>query len=220
MNRTDTVVLDLDGTLVDSVYEHVRAWRGAFLHVGLEVPAWRIHRAIGMGGDRLVAAVTNDHVEDTVGDDIRAFHDESFWRLIGDVRALPGADALLQRLADSGHQAVLASSSPGDQVQRVLEVVGEARLLAAVVTGDDVGTSKPAPDIVQVALERAGTGDAVMVGDTVWDVESARRAGIGCLGLRTGGIGEAELSAAGALGVYDDPDDLAQHLPEALAPPA
>ncbi|MCD6640179.1 MAG: HAD family hydrolase [Nocardioides sp.] len=220
MNHTDTVVLDLDGTLVDSVYEHVRAWRGAFLHVGLEVPAWRIHRAIGMGGDRLVAAVTNDHVEDTVGEEVRRFHDEAFWRLIGDVRALPGADALLQRLADSGHQAVLASSSPGDQVQRMLEVVGEARLLAAVVTGDDVGTSKPAPDIVQVALERAGTSDAVMIGDTVWDVESARRAGIGCLGLRTGGISDAELRNAGARDVYDDPDDLAQHLPDALAPTA
>src|SRR5690606_8112826 len=119
--HVDTIILDLDGTLVDSVYEHVRAWKLAFHRVGLDVEATRIHHAIGMGGDRLVAAVADDRVEQAVGDELRHLHDEIFWSWIADVRPLRGASDLLRRIDESGLTSVLASSSPPEHVDRMLE---------------------------------------------------------------------------------------------------
>lgn len=210
--EVDTVVLDLDGTLVDSVYEHVRAWKLAFQRVGLSMEATLIHRAIGMGGDRLVAAVGGDRVERAMGDEVRAWHDEFFNRWIGDIRPFPGSPELIEALVESGRRVVVASSSPPDQVDRMLELVEGAHLLTAVVTGRDVDASKPSPDLVELALERAMAGTGALVGDAVWDVEAARRAGIACIGLRSGGISEAELTQAGAVAVYDGPRDLALHV--------
>lgn len=213
----DAVLLDLDGTLVDSVYEHVRAWKLAFQRVGLDVPGARIHRAIGMGGDQLVAEVAGEAAERTVGDAVRKLHDELFWEEMQEVRALPGAGDLLRAVHQAGLTMVLASSSPADQVDRMLEVVDDAHLIDHLTTGDDADASKPAPDIIAVAAEKAGTSRAVVVGDAVWDIESARRAGLPCIALRSGGIGEDELRAAGAVDVALGPGDLAERLQEVLA---
>jgi phosphoglycolate phosphatase len=206
----DTVVLDVDGTLVDSVYVHVSAWMRAFRGVGVPVEGWRIHRAIGMGGDRLVAAVAGQTVEDAVGDQTRQLHDQEYDDLVSGVLPLPGADALLETLKQRGFTVVLASSGTKVQTEQALELLERSDLADAWVCSADVDSSKPAPDLVGAALERVGGGAAVMVGDAVWDVEAARRAGVDAIGLRCGGFGEAELRDAGAISVFDSPRDLVE----------
>ena len=146
------VVLDLDGTLVDSVYQHVVAWHAAFHDVGLHVGAVRIHEAIGMGGDRLVAHVAGDPAEAAVGEDVRKLHDDYFRSYLRTVCALDGAAELVESLADHGHRLVLASSSESDLVDDLLELVGVRHLLTAVVTGSDDAATKPAPDMVELAV--------------------------------------------------------------------
>lgn len=202
------VVLDLDGTLVDSVYEHVVAWHAAFHDVGLHVSAMRVHQAIGMGGDRLVAHVAGDAAESAVGDDVRELHDTYFRAALRAVCALDGASELVEALAGHGHRMVLASSSEAELVEEMLDLVDVRRHLEAVVTGSDDAASKPAPDLVRLAVERAGGGPAIVIGDATWDVLSAEAAGAPCIGLRSGGIGAAQLEAAGASRVYDGPRDL------------
>lgn len=214
----DTVVLDLDGTLVDSVYVHVLAWRAAFAAVGLDVASHRLHRAIGLGGDRLVAHVAGDAAERAVGDRVRALHDEDVERRTGEIGATDGAAALLEALRGRGLQVVLASSGAKEQTEQLLDLVeGSHHLLHEKVAGADAEASKPAPDLLEIALESVEATRAVTVGDAVWDVEASRAAGVPCLGLRCGGIGTAELLEAGAVAVYDDPRDLVDHLDEALA---
>jgi phosphoglycolate phosphatase-like HAD superfamily hydrolase len=206
------VVLDLDGTLVDSVYEHVVAWHAAFHDVGLHVSAVRVHEAIGMGGDRLVGHVAGETAETAVGDDVRTLHDKYFRAGLRTVCALDGASELVEALAGHGHRVVLASSSEADIVDELLDLVDVRRHLHAVVTGSDHAPSKPAPGMVELAVERAGGGQAVVVGDAVWDALSAQAAGAGCIGLRSGGIAAERLKAAGASWVYDDPRDLLTRL--------
>lgn len=207
----DTVVLDVDGTLVDSVYVHVSAWMRAFRGVGVPVEGWRIHRAIGMGGDRLVAAVAGQRVEDAVGDQTRQLHDQEYDDLVSGVLPLPGADTLLETLKQRGFTVVLASSGTKVQTEQALELLEHSDLADAWVCSADVDSSKPAPDLVGAALERVGGATAaVMVGDAVWDVEAARRAGVHAIGLRCGGFGEAELRDAGAISVFDSPRDLVE----------
>ena len=204
----DTVVLDVDGTLVDSVYAHVQAWTHAFHAIGADVPAWRIHRAIGMGADRLVPEVAGQRVEDALGDEVRTLHAEYYDGLFSLVRALPGADDLLALLRKSGFTVVLASSGSPSEIDRALELLAAADVASALVTSSQVRESKPAADLVDAALERAGSRHAVMVGDSIWDVGAARRADIPTIGLRCGGFSEAELLDAGATSVFDDPADL------------
>ena len=206
------VVLDLDGTLVDSVYEHVVSWHAAFHDVGLHVSAVRVHEAIGMGGDRLVGHVAGDAAETAVGDDVRTLHDKYFRAGIRTVCALDGAADLVEALAGQGHRVVLASSSEADIVDELLDIVDVRRHLHAVVTGSDDVPSKPAPDLVALAVEKAGGGQAVVVGDAVWDAMSADAAGADCIGLRSGGISAERLEAAGASRVYDGPRDLLTRL--------
>ena len=172
------VVLDLDGTLVDSVYQHVVAWHAAFHDVGLHVSAARIHETIGMGGDRVVAQVAGDPAEAAVGEDVRRLHDDYFRSYLRTVCALDGAADLVEALAGHGHRLVLASSSEADLVDDLLELVGVRHHLTAVVTGSDDAATKPAPDMVELAIERAGGGQAVVIGDAVWDVLSAEAAGV------------------------------------------
>jgi phosphoglycolate phosphatase len=216
VTRPEVAVLDLDGTLVDSVYVHSIAWREAFREVGLDVPTYRLHRAIGMGGDRLVAAVAGDAAEDAVGDVVRERHGTLFDAHMPEVHQLEGADELLHACHDAGLRVVLASSSRPDTTDKVLGMVEGAHLIEAVVPGSE-GASKPAPDLVERALERAGSHEAFLVGDAVWDVESAARAGIPCVALLTGGYSVAELREAGAIAVHDTPRSLAAHLDEVLA---
>jgi phosphoglycolate phosphatase len=216
MTQPDTVVLDLDGTLVDSVYVHALAWKEAFREVGVDIPTYRLHRAVGMGGDRLVAAVAGVATEDAVGDVIRKLHDDLFRLRRPEVHALDGAAELLAACRDAGLRQVVASSSKPEDTQALLELVEGSRMISDVVSGND-GPSKPAPDLVERALERAGSTHAFLVGDAVWDVESAARAGIPCVGVLTGGYSEAELRDAGAVAVHATPRDVAAALPEVLA---
>ena len=210
------VVLDLDGTLVDSVYQHVVAWHAAFHDVGLHVSAVRIHEAIGMGGDRLVAAVAGDPAEGAVGDEVRRLHDSYFTAGLRTICPLDGAPELVDALVERGHTVVLASSSEAGLVDELLDIVGIGHQLHAVVTGSDEAATKPAPDMVSLAVERAGGGPAVVVGDATWDVESAIRAGAEAIGLRSGGVSAERLLAAGAVAVHAGPRDLLEHLGEGL----
>jgi phosphoglycolate phosphatase len=212
--EVDTVVLDVDGTLVDSVYVHVHAWRRAFHDIGTDVPSWRIHRTIGMGGDRLVAEVAGQRVEDALGDRVRALHDEHYAELFGTVRPLPGADELLMLLRKQGFNVVMASSGTKEQTEQALGLLAADDVATARVSSGDVDTSKPAPDLLQAAMERAGGTRGVMIGDSVWDIDSARRAGMPAVGLRCGGFSEAELVEAGADLVLDDPDELVRRFEE------
>jgi phosphoglycolate phosphatase-like HAD superfamily hydrolase len=211
----EVVVLDLDGTLVDSVYVHATAWREAFREVGLDVPTYQLHRSIGMGGDKLVSAVAGEAAENAVGDVVRDLHDRLFEARLPEVHQLEGVTDLLEACHEAGLRIVLASSSRADTTDKVLSMVEKAHLIEAVVPGSE-GASKPAPDLVESALERAGSHAAFLVGDAVWDVESAARAGIPCVGLLTGGYSEAELREAGAIAVHDTPRTLAEHLGEVL----
>lgn len=221
-DRLPVVVLDLDGTLVDSVYQHVAAWQAAFHDIGMLVPGVRIHGAIGMGGDRLVSHVGGEAAEDAVGDELRERHEHHFRTSLRSVSGLDGATDLVEHLVSRGHRVALASSSPADLVDDLLERVDVRAHLSALVTGSDGTASKPAPDSVLLALARAGGGRAVVVGDSVWDALAADAAGAVAVGLRSGGIGAARLQAAGATRVHDGPRELLEWVGEhgPLAPPA
>ncbi|MBL0746213.1 HAD family hydrolase [Nocardioides baculatus] len=211
-----TVVLDLDGTLVDSVYQHVASWQAAFHDVGLHVGAVRIHESIGMGGDRLVAEVAGESAESAVGDEVRRLHDTYFRAGLRTICPLDGASELVDALVERGHRVVLASSSEAGLVDELLDIAGVGHRLHAVVTGSDEAASKPAPDLVELAVQRAGGGPAVVVGDATWDVESAAAAGVASIGLRSGGVSAERLLAAGAVAVHEGPRDLLDHLDESL----
>ena len=209
----DTVVLDLDGTLVDSVYVHVLAWQSAFRDVGVEVPGNRLHRLIGMGGDRLVAQAAGDQVEQALGDELRARHPAHLDDLFHLIRPTEGATELLETLTDHGLTVVLASSSDKSLTDRLLGLVDRGhQLLGTLVSGSDADASKPSGALVEVALDSVDADRAVMVGDAVWDVAAAIDAGVPCLSLLSGGIGEAELRDAGAVAVHASPRALAEHL--------
>jgi len=207
-----TVVLDLDGTLVDSVYQHVASWQAAFHDVGRHVSAVRIHEAIGMGGDRLVAHVAGEVAESAVGDDVRELHDKYFRAGLRTICPLDGATDLVSELARKGHRVALASSSEADLVDELLDLLDVRQHLDAVVTGSDDAPSKPAPDTVALALSRAGGGAGIVIGDAVWDALSAEAAGMTAIGLRSGGVSEQRLLSAGASRVYDNPRDLLDRL--------
>jgi HAD superfamily hydrolase (TIGR01549 family) len=206
---TSAVLLDIDGTLVDSTYHHAVAWHRAFTRITEVPPLWRLHRAIGMGGDRLVSDVAGDEVEERHGDDLRSAWREEYTELRAEVRPLRGAAELVHHLAREGFVVALASSGDPQFGHEAVDLLGIESVVSAFVTSEDVDKSKPDPDLIEVTLRRLGSvGSALFVGDTVYDVESAGRAGIGCLALRSGGFGRAELEEAGALRVEDLPADL------------
>ncbi|QIX27570.1 HAD family hydrolase [Nocardioides sp. JQ2195] len=203
----DTVVLDVDGTLVDSVYQHVAAWQGAFHDVGLQVSAADVHRAIGLGSDRMVSHLAGDSAERAVGDDVRQAHDARFMSLLPHVRELPGVTPLLEWLAQ--HHALVVATSGGAEMTEALLALVEARgLLRDVVSGSEVEQSKPAPDLIDAAMQRVESVRAVVLGDSVWDAQPAKARGLPCIALRCGGTDEAVLREAGASWVYADPQDL------------
>lgn len=214
----DTVVLDIDGTLLDSNYHHTLAWsRAIAAYADRHVPAAAIHRAIGMGGDRLVAAVAGDDLEERHGDDIRDRWEREYDAIIEDTRLFEGARELLAAIGDAGPKVVLASSGIPKHADHALELLHAGEHSDAWTTSEDAEESKPDPELVAEALDKVAGTSAVMVGDAVWDVEAADRAGLPTIGLLTGGYSRQELLDAGAVAVYDDPADLLAHLDEALA---
>jgi HAD superfamily hydrolase (TIGR01509 family) len=212
-------ILDVDGTLVDTNYHHTLAWYRAFKQSEIVLPIWRIHRHIGMGGDQLVKALCGEPVEREKGDEIRAAEKVLYGELIGEVEPLEGARALIEDLKQRGHAVVLASSAKKEEVEHYLDLLDARELADDWTTSADVKATKPEPDLVQAAVEKAGGGEAVMVGDSTWDCEAAKRAGIETVAVLTGGFSEAELRDAGAVAVYVSIGDLRESLDETpLAP--
>ena len=207
-------VLDIDGTLVDTNYHHTIAWSRAFRRHGIVLPLWRIHRHIGMGGDQMVTALTDEETEREKGDDIRAAEKALYFNLIDEVEPMADARELIRQLKGRGHTVVLASSAKPDEVDHYLDLLDARDLADGWTTSGDVESTKPAPDLVSAALERAGGSpdDAVMVGDTPWDVEAAGRAGVPTVAVLTGGFAAAELEDAGAVGVFESVAELCRRL--------
>jgi HAD superfamily hydrolase (TIGR01509 family) len=201
-------ILDIDGTLVDTNYHHAVAWFRAFRQHGHIVPLWRIHRHIGMGGDKLISALLSDEVEERDGDDIRAAEKALYLTFIEEVEPLRGARALMEDLRDRGSQIVLASSAKEDEVDHYLDLLDARGLADGWTTSADVEATKPSPDLVLAAIEKVGSKDAIMIGDSTWDCEAAKAAGISSIAVLTGGFSEEELRAAGASEVYSSIDEL------------
>jgi HAD superfamily hydrolase (TIGR01509 family) len=201
------VILDVDGTLVDNIYQHSLAWYRAFRRYDIVVPVVRIHRHLGMGGDQIVTALVGEEVEEAVGAELREAWVDEFDLMIDEVRPLPGASDLIKALKDRGREVVLASSAQPQHTDRFLDLLGVREVVDGWTTSEDVERTKPEPDLIEVALERVGgeAGDAVMVGDTTWDIEAASKLGIPVVAVRTGGFGDDELLGAGASAVYDTP---------------
>jgi phosphoglycolate phosphatase-like HAD superfamily hydrolase len=195
-------ILDIDGTLVDSNYFHAVAWYRAMREHDHTLPMWRIHRAIGMGGDQLVGALLGEEVEDREGDSIRAVENERYFDLIGEVRPLKGSRELVVDLKRSGHRVVLASSAKPEEVDHYLDLLDAREIADAWTTSGDVERTKPEPDLVNSALEKVGGGPAVMVGDSVYDAEAATNAGVDTIAVLTGGFSDSELLKSGAKIVF------------------
>jgi HAD superfamily hydrolase (TIGR01549 family) len=213
-NPQTAVLLDIDGTLVESNYLHIDAWDRAFVAVGHPVEVWRIHRSIGMDSGKLLDHLLGAELAEEVGEEAKELHKELYLAASDRLRTIPGARDLLAALADRGHAVVLATSAPEDELKVLLEVLEADEHLAAQTSAADVDTAKPDPDIIQSALDKASVapGQAVMVGDSVWDVKASLRTGVPCIGLLSGGFGAEELLAAGASVVYDNVTDLLAHL--------
>jgi HAD superfamily hydrolase (TIGR01549 family) len=207
-------LLDLDGTLVDSNYEHAFAWYRAFRRHEIVVPMWRVHRHIGMGGDQIVKAIAGEDVERAYGDALRAASKEEFKPLRKECAPLEGAHDLVVELKRRGLIVVLASSSNQDDLDHFLDQLGVRDVVDDWTTAADVERTKPHPDVIQVALEKAGTSEAVMVGDSRWDIEAAANAGLETVCVITGGWSEQELRDHGAVAVFDSLVSLTEHLDE------
>ena len=217
MSEKRIAVLDVDGTLVDTNYQHALAWYRAFRSLGETFPIWRIHRLIGMGGDQLVAALGGDDVEERIGDEARERWVQEADPLMAEVALLPGARELVVALKERGHRVVLASSGKPHHVERALDMLDVRELADGWTTSEDVESTKPAPDLLQVALKTIGEpadAPSVVIGDSVFDVLAARNAGMPAIVVRSGGFGDDELREAGAIALYDTPGDLCAALDE------
>jgi HAD superfamily hydrolase (TIGR01509 family) len=218
MSDHPAILFDLDGTLVDSVYQHVLAWREALEHVGVELSVWRIHRRIGMSGGLLLNAFLRETGREMTSAEaarVRQVHADAYARMAGTVRPLPGARELLAHLTRVGVPWAVATSGWRESAAPALEILGVPPGVP-VVTRDQVQHAKPDPDLFLAAAERLGIPitEAVVVGDSVWDLLAAQRARALGVGLLSGGYGEDELDRAGAYRVYQDPADLLRHLDE------
>jgi HAD superfamily hydrolase (TIGR01509 family) len=213
-----TAILDIDGTLVDTNYHHAIAWYRAFRQQGLVLPVWRIHRHIGMGGDQLVAALAGEGFDREQGDDVRAAETVLYTELIGEVQPLAGARALMEDLKGAGHTVVLASSAKPTELEHYLTLLDARSLADDWTDSGDVERTKPEPDLVLAALEKATAKpkDAVMIGDSTWDCRAAKAARVRSIGVLTGGFSEAELLEAGASKVFTSVEDLRSRLQETI----
>ncbi len=211
-DRPPAAILDVDGTLVDSNYQHALAWYRAFREHDVTPPIWRIHRQIGMGGDQLVAAVAGDQVESAHGDSLRDAEKRLYGELVDEVCPFEGAAELIAELAERGSEVVLASSAKKEEVEHYIELLGGDEAISSYTTSDDVEGTKPEPDLINAALGKLAGSAAVMVGDSTWDVEAASRAGVATIAVLTGGFAAAELRDAGAVAVYESVVELADDL--------
>ncbi|KNB54299.1 HAD family hydrolase [Streptomyces caatingaensis] len=200
-------LFDVDGTLVDTNYLHAVAWWEAFHRAGHRVAMTDVHHTIGMGSDRLLDRLLGEDRDRGGDEELSETHKAVYATWSDRLPVLNGAPELLRALAGRGWTVVLATSAQGGELAALRRAIGADDAIAAATSADDVDLSKPAPEPVERALEQAGTGPerALFVGDTVWDVEAAGRAGVACVALLSGGIGRAELEQAGALAVYRDP---------------
>jgi HAD superfamily hydrolase (TIGR01509 family) len=207
-------ILDIDGTLVDTNYQHAIAWYRAFRRHEIVLPIWRIHRHIGMGGDQVIEALTDERTEQERGDEIRDSEKELYLELIDEVEPMEGARDLISELGERGHVVVLASSAKEDEVEHYLDLLDARELADAWTSSADVEETKPAPDLVKSALSKVGgsADDAVMIGDTPWDVHAARRAGVDTLAVLTGGFAIEELRESGAVDVFESVAELREAL--------
>ncbi|ONI87003.1 HAD family hydrolase [Actinosynnema sp. ALI-1.44] len=215
MTGSAIAVLDIDGTLIDSNYHHALAWYRALRQVGEVWPVWRLHRLIGMGGDQLLTALGGEDLERRVGDEARERQGKEADALLDEMAPLPGARDLLLAIKDRGHRLVLASSAQQRHVDVFLDKLDARDLADAWTTSADVDASKPAPDLLHMALHKLGVpadAPSVMVGDSVWDVKAAGHAGMPAIVVRSGGFGDDELRDAGAVAIFDTPGDLAAAL--------
>jgi HAD superfamily hydrolase (TIGR01509 family) len=217
---TPAFLFDLDGTLVDSVYQHVLAWREALERVGIELAVWRIHRRIGMSGGLFVNALLREMHQASVpreqAERARQYHAEAYAQLVNQVRPLPGARDLLSYLTDAEVPWAIATSGLMESARPALDMLGVLGGKAPTITRDQVRYAKPDPDLFLAAARALGVqiGASVVVGDSVWDLLAAQRARALSVGLLSGGYGEDELERAGAYRVYQDPADLLRHLDE------
>jgi HAD superfamily hydrolase (TIGR01509 family) len=211
-------ILDVDGTLVDTNYQHALAWYRAFRSHGIVLPIWRIHRHIGMGGDQLVEALTGPELERRLGDAIRAEESERYGEMIGEVEPMQDASAAIRELRDRGHTVILASSAKRAEIEHYVELLGAGTIANGWTSAADVRATKPQPDLVNVALERARARprEAVMVGDSPWDARAASRAGVQTIAVMTGGFSDEELRQAGAIDVYESIAQLRAELDQTI----
>jgi HAD superfamily hydrolase (TIGR01549 family) len=212
MTSPPIAVVDLDGTLVDTNYQHALAWFRAFRQHGIILPIWRIHRHIGMGGDQLIPALAGEQADRDTGDEIRAAEKALYLATIDEVPLLPGARELLRELKARGCPIVIASSAKQQEMDHYQKMLGAADTVDGWTSSADVDATKPEPDVIQAALAKVGGGSGVMIGDSTWDAVAARRAGLEALALLSGGFCEAELLEAGASMVFESTEDLVHDL--------
>ena len=212
MKSTRIAVLDVDGTLVDSNYQHAMAWYRALRSLGETYPIWRIHRLIGMGGDNLLTELAGEEVEARIGDEARERQGKEVDAVLDEIAPLPGARDLLIALKERGHRVVLASSGQQKHVDFALDLLDARDLADEWTSSADADATKPAPDLLQSALAKLGEPEdapSVMVGDSPFDVSAAKKVGMPTLVVRSGGFGDDELLEAGAVAIFDTPGDLA-----------
>jgi HAD superfamily hydrolase (TIGR01509 family) len=203
------VIFDVDGTLVDTNYLHTLAWWRGLVAAGEQVPMAAIHRVIGMGSDILIKELLGHEVPDA-----KEIHSEQFKQLREEMKAFPRAADLLREVAGRGAKVVLASSANEEDLEAMRKAIDADDVIDVFTSAKDVETSKPAPDIFQVALDRAevDADHAIVVGDTIWDIQAARKVGLDCVGVLTGGLGRGELEGAGAAAIYDSVGHLLDEL--------
>jgi HAD superfamily hydrolase (TIGR01549 family) len=207
-----TAIFDIDGTLVDTNYQHALAWYRAFRQNGVVMPVWLIHRAIGIGSDRVVEMLAGEQIEQELGETLRAAVDQLYTEMVDEVEPMKDAHELLRDLKRAGHAVILASSAEAKEAERYIELLDAEEFVDGYTTSADVKASKPEPDIVNAAIEKAGGGAAVMIGDSTWDCKAATRAKLPSIGVLTGGFSEQELTEAGATIVFDSVEHLREHL--------